>query len=87
MIFRKADSEFFGDDHVQGHRPEWIMPYQRPAAIRPLGRARCPWLPRGWTPSERQRPWQDRRMLISHCDQRPAILRMVFVFLGSALSW
>jgi hypothetical protein len=34
----------------------------------------------GWTPSETQKPWQDRRTLISHRDQRLAILRMVFVF-------
>jgi len=56
---------------------------QRPAAIRPLAwRARCPWLHERWTPSETPRPWQDRRTLIFSCDQRPAILRMVFVFLG-----
>jgi hypothetical protein len=36
--------------------------------------------PKGWTPSEVQRPWQDRRMLISTCDQHLAILRMVFAF-------
>jgi hypothetical protein len=37
---------------------------------------------KGWTPSEVQRPWQDRRMLISKCDQHLAILRMVFAFRG-----
>jgi len=34
------------------HHPTRIVLDKRPAAIRPLGRARCPWLPRGWTPSE-----------------------------------
>jgi hypothetical protein len=42
MIFRTNGLRIFGDDHVQGHHPEWIMPDKRPAAIRPLGRARCP---------------------------------------------
>ncbi|MBI5323346.1 hypothetical protein [Bradyrhizobium sp.] len=55
---------------------------KRPAAIRPLDRARCPRLTRGWTPSETSRPWQDRRMLIGIFDQHLAILRMVFLFLG-----
>jgi hypothetical protein len=61
-------------------------PNKRPAAIRPLDRARCPRLTRGWTPSETSRPWQDRRMLIGIFDQRLAILRMVFLLLGSARS-
>jgi hypothetical protein len=41
---------------------------------------------KGWMPSEIQRPWQDRRMLIAWCDQCPAILRMVFVFQAPVLS-
>jgi hypothetical protein len=49
-------------------------------------RARCPCYPKGWKPSELQKPWQDRRTLISCCDQRPAILHMVFVFGASLLS-
>jgi hypothetical protein len=36
-------------------------------------------------PSELQKPWQDRRTLVS-ADQRPAILRMVFVIQGALLS-
>jgi len=50
-------------------------------------RARCPCYPEGWTPSEIWKPWQDRRTLIIRVDQRPAILRMVFVFQAPLLSW
>ncbi|MDU2925570.1 hypothetical protein, partial [Bradyrhizobium sp.] len=38
------------------------------------------YLREGWPPSEIRKPWQDRRVLIAF--QRPAILRMVFLFLG-----
>jgi hypothetical protein len=40
----------------------------------------------GWTPFEAQEPWQDRQTLISHRDQRLAILRMVFVSWAAVLS-
>jgi hypothetical protein len=72
-----------------------IMPEyeERPAAIRRLGddgqgarragskaqRAFARNTRQGWKPSGTSRPWQDRRTLISHYDQRLAILRMVFL--------
>jgi hypothetical protein len=37
-------------------------------------------------PSSISGPWQDRRTLISYCDQRPAILRMVLRAGRSCLS-
>jgi hypothetical protein len=58
---------------------------ERPAAIRPLGvTGKMPVPSKGWTPFEAQEPWQDRRTLKPRHrrDQRLAILRMVFAFLG-----
>jgi hypothetical protein len=58
-----------------------IMRKDCSAAIRQLdATGKLPVPRKGWTPSEPQKPWQDRRTLISHCDQCLAILRMVFVF-------
>jgi hypothetical protein len=55
MILKELDTVFF---------KEVMLKRRRPAAIRPLGvTGKEPVIPRGWTPSKNQKPWQDRRTL------------------------
>jgi len=42
MIFRETDSEFFGDDHAQGHHPEWIMSQQTSSSNPAAGQGKVP---------------------------------------------
>jgi hypothetical protein len=64
---------------VQQHSGDWTMTGKVPVA-RDGGEPPLP-VPTGrMMPSRTSRPWQDRRTLIDRCDQRLAILRMVFMY-------
>jgi hypothetical protein len=65
-----------------------VLKRKRPAAIRRLdSTGKVPViLTTRMDAIRKMKPWQDRRTLISRLDQRPAVLRMVFVFGASVLS-
>jgi hypothetical protein len=64
---------------VQQHSGDWTMTGKVPVARGLKATAFARTKPEGREPFSTSRPWQDRRALILYRDQRPAILRMVFV--------
>ncbi|HEX9586548.1 MAG TPA: hypothetical protein VGA15_02215 [Bradyrhizobium sp.] len=66
---------------VQQQSGDWAMTGKVPVA-RVEGLELLPATIGRMKPSGTSRPWQDRRTLIFQCDQRLAILRMVFLCRG-----
>jgi hypothetical protein len=86
MIFRETDSEFFGDDHVQGHRPEMDHARQTSSSNPAAGQGKVPVTAERMDAIRKIKTMAGSPDADLDCDQHLAILRMVFAFQAAVLS-